>query len=242
MLGPFDYLLWFLGPALQAYIVTLMVVRRDSVRYFTLAFYLFSAAALSAARFLVFQTYGLRSDAYLYFYYYSDTLLTIFLYFAILGLYQRVFEDMGVTRQIRFGGNLLLVLTAIVSFTMVHQNAAKMTKPFVVELSQNLYFVGVVLTYVLWGAVLQLRESRTRVVQLVLSLGIFFSGHAAFYAARHLFPQSVPWIGWLAPVMGLILPAAWAYTFTFVSEDARLATAQVAARRSAAAQVAEAHR
>jgi hypothetical protein len=242
MLGPFDYLLWFLGPAIQAYIVTLVVVRRDSVRYFALAFYMLSAAVLSAARFFVFQTYGLRSDAYLYFYYYSDTLLTIFLYFAILGLYQRVFEEMGVTRQIRIGGNLLLVLTAIVSYTMVHQNASNMTKPFVVELSQNLYFVGVVLTYVLWGAVLQLRESRTRIVQLVLSLGIFFSAHAAFYAARHLFPQSAPWIGWLAPVMGLILPAAWAYTFTFVSEDARLATAHVAARRVAAAQVAEAHR
>ncbi len=242
MFGSLHFVIWVATVAAEIYIVALSLRRREFFGYFPLNFYMLSLALLGISRILVLRGYGLQSDAYLYFYYYSDTLLTIFLYFAILGMYQRVFEDMGVTRQIRVGGNLLLVLTAIVSYTMVHQNASNMTKPYVVELSQNLYFVGVVLTYVLWGAVLQLRESRTRVVQLVLSLGIFFSAHAAFYAARHLFPQSVPWIGWMAPLMGLSLPAAWAYTFTFVSEDARLATAQVAARRAGAAQVAEAHR
>ena len=36
------------------------------------------------------------------------------------------------------------------------------------------YFVGVVLTYLLWGAILKLRETRTRLIQLVLALGDLF--------------------------------------------------------------------
>lgn len=125
---------------------------------------------------------------------------------------------------------------------MVHQNAQNMTSRFVVELSQNLYFVGVVLTYVLWGAVMQLRETRARIVQLVLSLGVFFSAHAVIYAARHLFPQYAPWFSWAPAMLGLILPLAWAYTFTMVPEEARLAPARVHGRAVRVEQVAAAHR
>lgn len=229
MLGPLDYLIWLLGPAVQAYVVVRTVISRDFLRYFPLVFYMFSAATLDLGRLYVFRAYGLRSDAFTFFYYYSDTLLTIFLYFAILALYQRVFEEMQVSHHIRWGGNLLLVMTAGVSYLMVQENVASMESRFVVELSRNLYFVGVVLTYLLWGAVLQLRETRSRLVQLVLSLGIFFSANAALYAGRYLFEPFAPWIASFAPLMGFILPLSWAYTFTMVSEDARLQTAQLAA-------------
>jgi glucan phosphoethanolaminetransferase (alkaline phosphatase superfamily) len=97
-------------------------------------------------------------------------------------------------------------------------------------LGQNLYFVGVVLTYLLWGAILKLRETRTRLIQLVLALGVYFSATACTYALRNLFPNlesSV--LKSIFPVVGLWLPVAWAYTFAKVSEDARLATARLAA-------------
>ena len=68
------------------------------------------------------------------------------------------------------------------------QSSAKLVTHFVVDLSQNLYFVGLVLTYVLWGAILKLRETRTRLIQLVLSLGVYFSLFAANYAIRNLYP------------------------------------------------------
>lgn len=240
MLGPLDYLIWLLGPAVQAYVVVRTILSREFLRYLPLVFYMFSAALLDVGRLVVYRTYGLQSEAFLYFYYYSDTLLTVFLYFAILALYQRVFEEMQVSRHIRWAGALLLALTAIVSYTMVHQNAANMVNRFVVELSRNLYFVGVVLTYVLWGATLQLRETRTRIVQLVLSLGIFFSLSAALYAARNLFPGYAPWFAAMGPIAGFVLPLAWAYTFTLVPEEARLETAKIAAAYRS--QVATAHR
>jgi len=242
MFGPLQLLIWVSSIALELYIVGRAVYRRELLRYFPLCFYLLLLAVFGITRMWVLQAYGLGSQAYLYTYYYSDVLLTIFLYFAILSLYMLVFEEMKVSRYIRAGGSALLVLTALVSYSMIHQNAANLTGRFVVELSQNLYFVGVVLTYVLWGAVMQLRETRTRIVQLVLSLGVFFSAHAVVYAARHLFPDYAPWFSWAPALLGLILPMTWAYTFTMVSEEARLDPARVGSRRGRVRSVATAHR
>jgi len=38
---------------------------------------------------------GFTSNAYLYFYFYSDALLTISLYFVLMSLYAKVFSEMG---------------------------------------------------------------------------------------------------------------------------------------------------
>jgi len=43
----------------------------------------------------------------------------------------------------------------------------------------------------------------------------------------NLFP-AVYVLHWVPPIAGVWLPLAWAYTFTKVSEDARLATARLA--------------
>ena len=85
-----------------------------------------------------------------------------------------------------------------------------------------------VLTYLLWGAVLTLRETRARLIQLVLALGVYFSATAGIYALRNLFPGLQPnLLRWLPPLMGVWLPLAWAYTFTKVPEDARLTPARL---------------
>jgi len=99
---------------------------------------------------------------------------------------------------------------------------------FAFELSQNLYFVGLVLTYALWGAILKLRETRTLLVQVVLSLGVYFSAYAASYAISNLRPDLVAHIVYLFPIIGCLLPLAWAYAIWRVPEEARLAPARLA--------------
>jgi hypothetical protein len=96
------------------------------------------------------------------------------------------------------------------------------------EMSQNLYFVGVVLTYLLWGAMMKLRENRSRVMQLVLSMGVYFSAFAGSFALGNLYPDLVIW-RYVSHLMVTWLPISWAYTFVKVSEDARMATARVVA-------------
>ena len=181
------------------------------------------------SRFQILKHFGFSSHEFAYFYYYSDALLTILLYFALISLYALVFDEMKAEKYVRLGAVLLLGGTAIFSFAVVQQSSSKMLGHFVYELSQNLYFVGLVLTFVLWGAVLKLRETRTRVIQFVLSLGVYFSAFAATYALRNLFPNfDWPKI-YLVPAIGFLLPLAWAHAFWRVPEEARLVPARLAA-------------
>ena len=136
---------------------------------------------INLSRFVVLIRDGFGSSEYMYFYYYTDALGTIVLYFSVMAFYQLVFEEMGVSKYLRGASIALLAGTAWFSYMVVNQHTTQLTTRFVVELSQNLYFVGVVLTYLLWGAVLKLRETRTRIIQLVLALGIYFSGSAGAY-------------------------------------------------------------
>jgi hypothetical protein len=229
VLGPIDYLLWGSSFSLEVFVVVYALARRQFASTITINMYMFASAVASAGDFYVVRRYGFASLAYRYFYYYSDALLTVLLFFSILSLYQFVFSEMKATRYIRAASLLLLVGTAWTSFLIVRQNQDHLTSRFVVELSQNLYFVGLVLTYILWGAVMKLRETRSRVIHLVLALGIYFSAYSATYALRNLLPDYAFALSILPPLVGTWLPLAWAYTLWKVPEEARLATAQLAA-------------
>jgi len=187
-----------------------------------------SSFLVSVGRYQVLSHYGIGSREYAYFYFYSDALLTIGLYFALLNLYSLVFDEMKVEGYLRLGSILLLGGTAWFSYAVVQQSSSRITSNFAYELSQNLYFVGLVLTYALWGAILKLRETRARLIQLVLGLGVYFSAFAANYALQNLYPN-ITSLHYVAPLLGCILPAAWAYTFLRVSEEQRLAPARLAA-------------
>jgi hypothetical protein len=229
MLGPVDYFVWILGFGLEVFVVVYSLARRHFFRYLTLNLYMLSAALVTAGQFYLVTHYGLDSLAYRYFYYYSDALLTILLYFSVFSLYQQVFMEMGAGKYIRGACLMLLLSTACASFMIVRQSQDHLTGRFVVQLSQNLYFVGLVLIYILWGAVMKLRETRTRIIQLVLALGIYFSAYSATYALRNLFPDMALARSILPPLVGTWLPLAWAFTLWKIPEEARLATARLAA-------------
>jgi hypothetical protein len=164
-----------------------------------------------------------RSSTYIF-----TITLTIILYFALCTLYVHVFSEMKAERYVKMGTLLLLAGTAVFTYAVVLQSSAKLVTHFVVELSQNLYFVGLVLTYVLWAAILKLRETRTRLVQLVLSLGVYFSLFAADYAIRNLYPQLSSVFVPIVQIFGLFLPLAWAYAFWRLPEEARLVPSRLA--------------
>lgn len=238
MLGPFDYALGILSFLAEAYVVVCLFTSKNSLRYFSLNVYMLAAVGATVGQLIALRHFGVTSQVYGYVYYYTDALLTIALFFVIMSFYQQVFHQMGVGRYVRWASIFLLSATALFSYLVVRRMPSHhLTNRFVVEMSQNLYFVGVVLTYLLWGAVVKLRETRTRLIQLVLALGIFFSSDAACYALRNLFPSLEPsFLKWVPPLAGTFLPLAWAYTFTKISEGARLETARVALPRMAAHQ------
>jgi hypothetical protein len=228
MPGSADYVIWFLGVLLEAAVVVCALRRGLFKRYFFLNLYVLLELLVSLGRFRVLIHDGWTSATYRYFYFYSDALLTIALFFAVISLYVFVFEELQVERYVRLGAVLLLVGTSWFSYEVVNQSSHRMLTYFAFELSQNLYFVGLVLTFVLWGAILKLRETRALLVQLVLSLGIYFSAFAASYSLSNLSPNIFAHMVYLVPAMGCLLPLSWAYAFWRVSDGARLAPSRLA--------------
>jgi hypothetical protein len=228
MLGPVDYVIW-LAVTLADLLCLLCVLKKSGFsRHFTIVLFLSSSIAVSVARYLILIASGLTSVSYFYFYYYSDAVLTICLFFVLMGFYGQVFSEMSVSKQMRTCAMLLLGGTALISYHMVASSSDRLITRFAFEMSQNLYFLGVVLTYVLWGAMMKLRENRTHLMQLVLGLGVFLSVFAGSYALRNMYPDLAVW-KYFIHIIALWLPASWAYTFVKVPEDARMATAQVVA-------------
>ena len=228
MPGPFACFIWFVGFLCQAAVLVCALKKGAFRRYLLLNLYMAGLIAVDLGRYKILSEYGQGSTQYLYFYYYSDAILTIFLYFALCTLYSHVFSEMNAERYVKMGALLLLGGTAIFTYAVVQQSTAKLVTHFAAELSQNLYFVGVVLTYVLWGAILKLRETRTRLIQLVLSLGVYFSLLAANYAIRNLYPSLSSVFIPLVQIFGTFLPLAWAYAFWRLPEEARLAPRRLA--------------
>jgi hypothetical protein len=221
-------ILWLLCTLLEAAVVVCALKRGTFRRYLILNMYMIASILVSVGRYRILSHYGYTSSEYLYFYYYSDALLTIFLYFALTSLYAHVFSDMSANGLVQFGAIALLAGTALFSYGVVAQSDHKLITHFVLELSQNLYFVGLVLTYVLWAAIMKLRESRIQLVQLVLSLGIYFSLFAATYALTNLYPAKRQIFLSFVQLFGFVLPLAWVYAFWRLSDDDRLQPSRLA--------------
>jgi hypothetical protein len=224
--SPLEYCAWIICVLLEAAVVVCAVKSHSFRRYIFLNAYMGLSLLVSVGRYQILSHSGFASLEYTYFYYYSDALLTIALYFAILNLYCLVFDEMKVERHLRLGAILLLGGTAWFSYAVISQSSHRILSHFAFELSQNLYFVGLVLTYALWGAILKLRETRARLIQLVLALGVYFSAFAANYALLNLYPKLT--LLRLPPLLACVLPAAWTYSFLRVNEEQRLAPSRLA--------------
>jgi hypothetical protein len=226
--GLFEYAVWVLGAIFEAAVVVCSLYRGSFRRYFTLNIYMSASIFVSVGRYLVLSRHGLVSSEYAYFYYYSDAILTICLYFALIGLYAIVFEELGAALYLRIFSVVLLLGTTLFSYGVVHQSENRILTHYILEISQNLYFVGLVLTYLLWATVLKLHESRIRVIQFVLSLGVYFSVNAANYALRNVYPNFHFIWAYLPPLTGVLLPVAWTYALLRFNDDARLVPARLA--------------
>jgi hypothetical protein len=228
MPGLIGLTIWFLGVALELSFVVCSLVRKSFFRYLFLNIYLIFSIVASISRFLVVSKYGQDSDQYMNCYYYTDLVLTLALFVAVLSLYSLVLSELKLKQYMNLVAGFLLLGTAIFSYAVVDRSTDQLSTAFAIELSQNLYFVGLILTYILWGAVMKMRETRTRLVQFVLSLGLYFSAYAACYALANM-TNSVELMQYTNQALGCLLPLSWTITMIRHSEDSRLATAQLLA-------------
>src|SRR4029077_20379120 len=168
--GSVELFIWYIGTALELAFVVCSIARKSFFTYFFLNLYMLLTVLADVARWLVLRKFGFDSEQYMGCYYYTDALLTVLLYVSLISLYSRVFGELRFAKHMRLAAVVLLLGTAGFSYAVVAQSDNRLVTSFAYELSQNLYFVGIILTYLLWGAILKLRETRTRLVQMVLSL------------------------------------------------------------------------
>lgn len=221
-------MIWFLGMGLELSFVVCSLARKSFLRYFFLNIYLIFSLVSSASRFLVLSNFGQGSDQYMYCYFYTDLVLTLALFIAIISLFSRILGELKLKQYMNLVAGLLLLGTTIFSYAVVDQSSGRLSTALAFELSQNLYFVGLILTYILWGAVMKLRETRTRLVQFILSLGLYFSAYAACYALMNM-EKTMGVVQYITPVLGCLLPLSWTITMMRHSEESRLETAQLVA-------------
>ena len=226
MPGSVELFIWYLGTAFELAFVVCSIARKSFFTYFFLNLYMLLDVLAEIVRWLVLTKYGVKSVQYMYMYFYTDTLLTVVLYVLLVSLFARVFGELRFAKHMRLAAVVLLLGTVGFSYAVVAQSHDRLATSFAYELSQNLYFVGIILTYLLWGAILKLRETRTRLVQVVLSLGLYFSAYAASYALMNLRPE-VRVVKYATPLLGCLLPLAWCITIMRYSEDSRLVPAQL---------------
>ncbi len=217
-------IIWAAGLAGGLYVAGRAIVTGDVLRYPILTIYSAAQAAVEISSAYVLRHYGLRSEQYLFEYYYLGSLLTVVAFFVIIELFQQIFDELRARKEIRVASALLVAASALLAYVMVEKSASRFATRFVIEFSQNLYFLGVVLTYLLWIAAQRLRETRARLVQLILALGISFTAATAVYALRNMFPGEAVRLleQFVEPVVGAFLPISWAYTFTRVPEDSEI--------------------
>jgi hypothetical protein len=228
MPGPLALIIWSLGIALELAFVVCSLVKKSFVRYAFLNLYFLMEVSSEVVRYFALERFGISSDQYRFAYFYTDVLLTLALYLALISLYTRIFGELEFGKYVRLTAVLLLAGTTLFSYAVVAQSSERLSTTFAYELSQNLYFVGLVLTYILWGAILKLRETRTRLVQFVLALGIYFSAYAASYALGNV-AEKYSVLHILGPLVSCLLPLSWTVTMWRHAEESRLIPAQLVA-------------
>ena len=81
MLGPVDYAIWLSVLLADICCLVCLLKKRAFAEHFTIALFLTASIGVSIGRYLLLITTGFASTPYFYFYYYSDAVLTICLFF-----------------------------------------------------------------------------------------------------------------------------------------------------------------
>src|SRR6267143_545306 len=119
VLGSYEYAIWLMCTLLESAVLVCAFKKNALRRYILLNVYMAASVLVSVARYNILSHYGFTSKEYLYFYYYSDSLLTIALYFALVSLYSHIFSDLKAERYIRIGTLILFSVTALFSYAVV---------------------------------------------------------------------------------------------------------------------------
>ncbi len=223
MIGTYDLIVALLSVVLSLGTVGVCLRHKCFRHYLFLNLYLLVSLFFTLGCYYLYRTEGYNSGAYFYFYFIGDAFGTTVGYLAIASMFQQMFRQSIFRPYVRPTLVFFFLMVAGISVLFISGSVDRMRlfPRFVIEFEQNMYFVGVLLTFLLWVAMTYLRAESRRFVLLVSGLGVYFSAHAANYALRFLFSDSLQ----LKEILTRVPPLAysfmvvlWLYTFWRVPE------------------------
>src|SRR5580658_5981209 len=98
-----DFALWLISVLTELFVCGLIVLRGRFRRYRMLALYFGGCALVESVHAGILMHYGILSTQYMYLYYFSDCLLTLLLYFAVVDHFERVCDSGTARKYVRIG-------------------------------------------------------------------------------------------------------------------------------------------
>ena len=219
MVGTYELVVAGLSVVLTLTTVLLCVRSEFLARYFVLNLYLIINLAFTLGCLYVIHAFGYTSYEYFYFYYTGDAIQNVAGYLLIGSFFDQLLRESAFHKYVRPTLAICFLLIAGISALFIAGSVDRLYPSFVIEFQQNLYFVGVLLTFLLWMSVNYLAVQSRRFSLLVSGLGIYFAAHAANYAIRFLFPSLSALTLVVPPLAYNFMVGLWLYTFLWVPEE-----------------------
>ena len=219
MLGTYELSIAGLSVLLTLGGVVVCVWTKSFFRYLLLNFYLLSNLTFTLGCYYVYAVHGYDSLQYYYFYYLGDAVPNVVGYLLIGSFFDRLLRKSVFHKYVRPTLAIFFVFIIGISVLFISSSVDRLYSRFMIEFQQNLYFVGVLLTFLLWTSVNYLQVRSRRFTLLVSGLGIYFAAHAANYAVRFLFPSLSALTLVVPPLAYNFMVGLWLYTFLRVPEE-----------------------
>lgn len=235
MSGSYDSVVAALSVIFSLGIVGVCLYKKCFTRYLLLNLYILSGVLFTLVTQYILHTFGYTSVQYFYAYFAGDPFVTTFAYLALASFFDQMFRQSIFRQYVRPTLAIFFVLVVGVSALAIGRSTGTphFYSTFVLEFQQNMYFVGVLLTFLLWLSMMYLGAETRRFALLVSGMGIYFTAHAATYAATFLFASVEPIAARVLPIAYSLRALVWLYTFLVVPEEE--AAAEPARRRRWAA-------
>ena len=218
MVGAYEISVEMLSVVLGLSVLLVSLRYHLFTRYLFLNLYLVVNAAFSLGCYYIRSLYGYESTQYFYFYYTGDALQNLVGYLLIGSLFDALLRGSVFRQYLRPTLAITFLLIVGISARFLESSLNHFYSNFIYEFQQNMYFIGVLLTFLLWISMSYLRVESRRFVLLVSGLGIYFSSHAATYALQFLTPRLDAIAMKIPPLAYCLMVSLWLYTFLCVPE------------------------
>ena len=175
------YACWFAGALAELLVVIFSLSLGLFRKYWALNLYMATCVIVSVLRFYVLTVDSFESKAYRYLYFCSDCALTIFLYLFVLSSFRSLTDDPQIKKKITIGLLSVLGFTAFFTYDAVNLSSPRIFTHFAFELSQNLFLVGALLSFLLLGLAIKKTPEAKVVLQFAFLLSLYLGSYALAY-------------------------------------------------------------